>query len=431
MSNEEAIGHRTHPLTGAVQGALWGGGAFLAILGSLISGEGGGVGVAGITFGVGGAAVAGVIIGLIAGYVGWYFTRYVIDGTELRITHGVLTKKSRRIPYERIQSVDVAEPLVARIFKLAELRIDMAGGSESTTTLRFLPIDEVRRLRRLLLARAHGESMEIGGDPVVEQRSLITRVPTERIVIGTMLSLDFLAAIAAAIAAVVAAFVFDQAALAFGVLPTGGAVIQIIAKRVIEQWDFTLSRGDRGLRIERGLLSRTSQTIPYDRVQGIAVKEPFVWRRFGWQRLEVDVAGYASRSGDDAGVDISTLLPISDPALAEAIIAELVPARTEVITTDRPTQRSWPFAPIGWRYRWIEARHGVVVSQRGWIERTTCLVPHFKSQSVEIRQGPLQRWRGVATVEVHTPPGPVDVDGSHLNQTEARRFWDDQVARVH
>ena len=408
---------------------MWGGAAFLAILGSVISGDGGQFDLAGISLGVGGAAVGGVLIGLIAGYVGWYFTRFVIDGTELRITRGVLTKQSRRIPYERIQSVDVAEPLVARILGLAELRIDMAGGSESTTVLRYLLLDEVRQLRRLLLARAHGETVAADG-PAIEERSLITKVPTERIVLGTLMSLDFVGAVLAAIAAVISALVFDQAVLAFGLLPTGAAIAQIIAKRVIEQWDFTLSRGDRGLRIERGLLSRTSQTIPYDRVQGIAIKEPLVWRRFGWQRLEVDVAGYASRSSDDTSVSISTLLPISDPHLAEALIAELVPSRTEVITTDRPTERSWPFAPIGWRYRWIEVRQGVVVSRRGWIERVTCLVPHMKSQSVEIRQGPLQRWRGVATVEVHTPPGPVDVDGSHLDAAEARRLWTEQLSRI-
>ena len=81
------------------------------------------------------AIVGGLVFGLGFGYLTWYFTRYVIDGTELRITSGVLTKSSRRIPYERIQSVDIAEPLVARLFGLAELRIEMAGGSDSRTTL--------------------------------------------------------------------------------------------------------------------------------------------------------------------------------------------------------------------------------------------------------------------------------------------------------
>lgn len=424
----EQTGRRTHPLTGLVQGVLWAAAAFVAIVGSTLS-RGDGNSATVIMWTVLGALVGGLAIGLFAGYLSWYFTRFVIDGTELRITRGVLTKSSRRIPYERIQSVDVAEPFIARIVGLAELRIDMAGGDESRTTLRFLPLAEVRELRRVLLARAHGAEVE--AEPDDDARSLITRVPPDRIIIGTLLSLDFLGAVVMLVASIVIAFVSRQVLFAIGgILPFGGALAQIIAKRVLEQWDFTLSRGERGLRIERGLLSRTSQTIPYERVQGIAIKEPFVWRRLGWQRLEVDVAGYAAQSDDSGHNSTSTLLPITDPALAEAVIAELVPSRTERLTFDRPTHRSWPFAPIGWRYRWIEARVGTVVSQTGWIERTTCLVPHHKSQSVELRQGPLQRWRGVATVEVHTPPGPVDVDGSHLTAADARRFWTEQLARI-
>ena len=92
------------------------------------------------------------------GFLSWMFTRYVIDGTELRINSGIITKSSRRIPYERIQSVDIAEPLVARLFGLAELRIEMAGGKDSRTSLRFLKLDDAGALRRVLLARAHGQS---------------------------------------------------------------------------------------------------------------------------------------------------------------------------------------------------------------------------------------------------------------------------------
>lgn len=428
--NAEDAGRRTHPLTGLVQGLLWAAAAFVAIVGSILGRTDGGV--ATVVFSVGGAAAAGLLIGLLAGYVTWYFTRFVIDATELRITRGFLFKQSRRIPFERIQAVDVAEPFIARIIGLAELHIDMAGGHESRTTLRYLPLNDVRQLRRLLLARAHGEELDDSGRPVADEaRTLITRVPPGRIVIGTLLSLDLVGAVIGLVAAVVAGIVAEQVLIALGgILPFGAAIVQIFTRRVLDQWDFTLSRGERGLRIERGLLSRTSQTIPYDRVQGIAVKEPFVWRHLGWQRLEVDVAGYAGQSEQSGGHDSSTLLPITDPALAEAVTAELVPSRTETLTIDRPTRRSWPFAPIGWRYRWTEARAGLVVSQRGWIERTTSLVPHHKVQSVEIRQGPLQRWRDVATVEVHSPPGPVDLDADHLDAVDARRFWRDQVTRI-
>ena len=159
----EQQGDRTHPLTGLVQGVLWAGVAMAAVLGQLFTGGNGEDGLPlwlDVLMRVGG----GLVLGIGFGYLTWWFTRYLIDGTELRITSGILQKSSRRIPYERIQSVDIAEPFLARIIGLAELRIEMAGGKDSRTTLRFLPLDDARRLRRLLLGRAHGRAAdETGG----------------------------------------------------------------------------------------------------------------------------------------------------------------------------------------------------------------------------------------------------------------------------
>lgn len=216
-----------------------------------------------------------------------------------------------------------------------------------------------------------------------------------------------------------------------GIVPLGSWLVQIVGKRVLQQWDFTLSRGEGGLRIERGLLSRTSQTIPFARVQGIAVKEPYVWRRFGWQRLEVDIAGYAASAGETDTDSSSTLLPIADGPLAAAIIAELIPGSAfESVSRTQAPRRSRLFAPIGWRYRWVGADERTFVAREGWVERTTDIVPHHKTQSVELTQGPLQRRRRLATIEVHTPQGPVDADGRNLDEQDARRIALAQLQRA-
>jgi putative membrane protein len=375
----------------------------------------------------------GLVLGVGFGFLTWWFTRYLIDGTELRITSGILQKSSRRIPYERIQGVDIAEPFLARIIGLAELRIEMAGGKDSRTTLRFLPLDDARRLRRLLLGRAHGRAAdEMDGDAAEPELELIAHVSPGRVVLGTVLSLDFLAAGLGAVGVLVVALWFDQV-LAFlgGIIPLMTWLGQIVTKRVLAQWDFTLTRSDNGLRIERGLLSRTSQSIPFERVQGVAVEEPYVWRRLGWQRLEVDVAGYASEGSSDSSGSNSTLLPIADPALAAAVLDELVPgaqpAPEERVQVPR---RSWPFAPIGWRYRWVASDDVAFVARSGWLERTTDVVPHARTQSVELRQGPWQRRLDVATVEIHTPKGPVDADGPHLDAADARQVAFAQLTRA-
>lgn len=422
--------HRTHPLTALLQGLIWGAGVAVALSWQALDFQD-------PNWWTLASLPAGFVLGAAAGWVSWLFTRYVIDDEEIRVERGVLFKSSRRIPFERLQSVDINEPLVARLVGLSELTIEMAGGSDSRTRLRFLTLAESRRLRRLLLERAHGtpDDHEVApdGEPVrPEHRQVLHVVPPDRIILGTLLSLDFVGTVVAAIASIVfAVFTETGWALLAVLIPTLWGIGQMITNRIIAQWDFTLSRHPRGLRIERGLLSRSSQTIPFDRVQGIGVVEPIVWRRYAWLRLDVDVAGYGAASDESGGVSSTTLLPIADRDLARRIVDELVPDPERGTGEQvRPTRRSMIFAPIGWRYRWLASTAQTVTTATGWITRHRSVVPHHKVQSVEFSQGPLQRWRRVATMKVHTPDGPVSAQAHHLDEDVARTITFDEVERA-
>lgn len=417
--------HRTHPLTALLQGLIWGAGVAVAFAWQALD-------FSDPEWWTLASLPAGFLLGAGAGWISWLFTRYVIDDQEVRVEKGVLFKSSRRIPFERLQSVDINEPLIARVVGLSELTIEMAGGSDSRTRLRFLTLAESRRLRRLLLERAHGAPQDAEGEgelAVQEQRQVLHVVPPDRIIIGTLLSLDFVATVLAALGSIgFALFTETGWALLAILVPALWGIGQMITNRIFAQWDFTLSRGARGLRIERGLLSRSSQTIPYDRVQGIAVVEPIVWRRYHWSRLDVDVAGYGAVSDDSGGVSSTTLLPIADLDLAQRIVDELIPDPDRGTGARvRPTSRSRLFAPVGWRYRWLESTAHTVTTATGWITRSRSVVPHHKVQSVEFSQGPLQRRLGVASVHVHTPDGPVSAQAAHLDAEVARRVSFDEV----
>ncbi len=432
--SERSDGLRTHGASWLVQGLLWGATAAAGALGA-IGAQGGEILRLAIS------VVGAFILGVGAGFASWWFTRYVIDGSEVRISSGVLTKKSRRIPYERLQSVDIVEPLLARLLGLAELRIEVAGGSDSKASLRFLKLEDAKELRTTLLERAQrvdataGDDSLLVGDNLVGEpvdAEVIARVPPEQIMIGTLLSLDFVLAVVLAVALLVSALWFEFFIAAVGgIIPVVGALVQIIGKRVIAQWGFTLTRTDQGLRIRRGLLSRTSQTVPFDRVQGVSIKEPFVWRRFGWQRLEVDIAGYASDNDSTRSESSSILLPIADAALAQHVLEQLIPGiAADLPEALRPPRESRLFAPIGWKFRAVAAGPKVFVARSGWIQRTTDIVPHHKTQSVSLAQGPLQRRLGLATIEVHTPKGPVNARGKNLEAAPARLMVFDQLQRA-
>lgn len=430
-------GQRTHPLSGLVQGLLWGSGAAIAFsFSSFTNGEW----LIGLI-----SMPAGFVMGFIAGFVPWWFTKFIINDEEIRVESGLIFRKSRRIPFARLQSVDINQPLVARLIGMAELTLEMAGGGDSKTQLRFLPLPEAKSLRRMLLNRAHGVASNAVSnsdasndqqgffDPEVPitPRTVITTVTPDRLIIGILMTLDFAGIVIGSIALVIAFQIFGiPFAVIGGLIPLVFSTYQMVSNRVLAQWDFTLSRGDRGLRITRGLLNRSSQTIPFDRIQGITRVEPYLWRKFGWVRLDVDVAGYGVTT-EENGVSETTLIPITDREFALQLIAELVPDNdADNVEVSAVSDRSRIFAPIGWRFRTLSRTTDTVSSTTGWVTRRTSIIPQSKIQSVAVDQGPWQRRRGLATLSIHSPDGPVDVGIKHLDVGDAYAVALDEADRA-
>jgi len=70
-----------------------------------------------------------------------------------------------------------------------------------------------------------------------------------------------------------------------------------------------------------------------------------------------------------------------------------------------------------------------VVLRGGVLKRVAKVVPHARVQSLRMEQGPLQRARGVASVQLVSTPGPVKATAVHLEVAEAQRLLGEQVTR--
>ena len=93
----------------------------------------------------------------VLGYVlSWYFTRYQVAEGYVRVNTGFLFKQQRQARLDRVQAIDIVQPLLARIFGLAELKFEVADAGESAVRLAYLRMDEARQLRATILARAAG-----------------------------------------------------------------------------------------------------------------------------------------------------------------------------------------------------------------------------------------------------------------------------------
>ena len=71
-----------------------------------------------------------------------------------------------------------------------------------------------------------------------------------------------------------------------------------------------------------------------------------------------------------------------------------------------------------------------MMTSAGWLTRVWSVVPHGKTQSVRIRQGPWQRRLRLATVHIDSPPGRVQATALHRDVGEARRIMSGQLERA-
>jgi putative membrane protein len=209
-------------------------------------------------------------------------------------------------------------------------------------------------------------------------------------------------------------------------------------RSLVREANFTLDhRGDR-LVVHRGLTELRSTTVPLHRIQAAGLVQPLFWRWTGWWRLRVNVAGVHEHGEQDTE---TMLLPVGTLPEALAVLALVrpeLPAELAVVAGTRSgagygfttaPRRAWLIDPVGWRRRGYAVTPDSLVLRSGVLRREAQVVPHARIQGVALRQGLVQRWRGVATVRLGSTPGPVRTEVAHLGLADAERLLGEQRVR--
>ncbi len=366
----------------------------------------------------------GVPVALAYGWLSWRFTRFgVVDG-DLTLETGVLFRRSRRVTLARLEAVDVVRPLFARALGLAELRLEVAGAGSTEAALAYLSEPHAHRLRSELLARAAGIDAATPEAP----EHVLVRVPLSAVVWSSVLRGPVIAGILWLVLVIAGAMAVGELAALGLVVPlvlgTGGALVTY----VMSNFDFTVAESPDGLRLRHGLLETRAQTVAPGRVQAVRVAQPLLWRRRGWVRVDVNVAGYGGGQGSGQS---TTLLPVAPRPVALSVLQHVLPGVDidAVPLAGVPPRARWR-APVQWRQLGVGADERVFVARRGRFFRELMAVPHARTQSVRLTRGPWQRRLGLATVHVDTAAGPVQVEAAHLDATEARQLVEAQARRA-
>ena len=344
-----------------------------------------------------------LVLGGIGGVISWLVTRWRIADGNLQIETGLIRRQSLRIPLARIQAVDVISPLSGRFLGLAEVRVVSAGRGAEHGRLAYLTAAQAPVVRARLLALAHGLEAGTPEPAALPLLHVQNGLLLPALLMRSHVLAPFLIAIAA-VAAIAAAPVIAPGAL--------GSVVTVlvvsglgVARAFNEDFDFAISEAGDGVRLDRGLLQRRHETIPYGRIQAVRVVEPLFWRAFGWARLEVDVARQSvSREADrDAQQVARTLIPVASRDQALWLLARVMPdAHPNPPPDAGPPSRARRKAPLSFHFlaAWFGQRY--VYARTGRVQVSTIIVPLVKVQSVRLKSGPLQRAFHVATLDVDT-----------------------------
>ncbi len=366
-------------------------------------------------------------------YLQWRRYTYWFDSSgNLRIDEGLLQRNERKVQLSRLQAVDVEQPLLARMFGLAVVRIEVAGSADSKVSMAYLTLGEATAMRRVLLAKSAGVSHEEQGAPAVPEDVILT-VKTSELITSLLLRTVTLGLLLLTVLVILTVF-WTQGAAGIALLPvTGGIPIFLVFSEFLALYGFTVAKGKDGVRLRRGLLTKTAQTVPYGRVAAVDIVEPLLWRRLGWVRIRLTVAGVSSSGDGDAQSSLATttLVPVATHEVARELLAQVMPGVDVAaipLTSAGPRTR-WR-APIQYSQLAYGSDDLVFVTRRGLVTRHISVVPHARTQSVSISQGPYQRALGLSSLRVDIAPGPVSVEALYFPSETVRDVAQEQLTRA-
>jgi putative membrane protein len=217
-------------------------------------------------------------------------------------------------------------------------------------------------------------------------------------------------------------------------------VVFSTAGSIIRFYGFTFSRSGEDVHRRYGLFTRRSSSLPRRRIQVLKIEEKMFRRLFGLATLRADTSG-SHREDEDDNTGRDVLMPIArrseidglltvcfpdfsaDDAewrrvsrlairrdtIKGAIVLALIAAALVVLRRDLIALWLLALLPLiyfisGKRYRHLGYAVGerYFRSRRGWLGRSTHIVPIDKIQAVEIHQSPFDRRLGLATLTVDT-----------------------------
>ncbi|BCT92039.1 membrane protein [Lysobacter helvus] len=280
--------------------------------------------------------------------------RWQVGTDGLTIRSGWLNRQRREIPFARIHNVVVEQSMLHRVFGVAEVRLESAGGDKPEASMRVLRLDDALALERLVRHRGATQSTEAANvEATAPAPTTLLAMDVREVLRYGLISNRGLLLLAGAYAAsmqfsprllenlfeswVRSLFGFADAhhfgAPTYALALVSLAVVLIallrmlsIGSALLQYYGFRLSEDGPRLTVERGLLARTRSSASRRRLQAWTMQEGLLHRLLHRRTLKVDTAGAGtSEHGQRRQRAFRELAPIATPEKCDALIEHLLP----------------------------------------------------------------------------------------------------------
>lgn len=420
-----------------------------------------------------------ILITLAAPMLRFIRFRYRLTTEALEITDGILARRERRIPIDRIQDVSHSQTPLRRMLKIVTITVETASSAGAEATLDALTQNEADALRRELqrVTRRHVGTTEEAAESTLLHRCSpweltllgLTDNRAGLLVLGALLLVQELSEVVqerlARAMTLLGQYIAQRGSglLLTALLVVVGLIVAGWIVSVAVTWlkfgGFTLHERE-GVFVRRyGLLTTREQAMPRRYLQILRLEQTFFRRLLGLVVVRAENAGSAldPKGAQKSGVDV--FVPAARAHLADALVPRVLPgvsAHPEMTRTSRVLWQRWFIrgamlaaiaAGAGWMWRpstlwaacglfpvltlvlgWFAHRQlgwtieGDVLAVRWGIFRLhRAWMPRDRVQSVDWTSTPMDRWSGV--VHLHTVvTGGASLRIGYLQPEEARRI---------
>jgi putative membrane protein len=310
--------------------------------------------------------VIGALIVMAITVLQWMRRTWTLDGRAIRIDEGVLGRRRRMVPFDRIQQVSLVRKPVHRVLGVATLRVETAGGSGgSEVDLDVVSLADATWLRDTLVAAkaaaavtgpGAGTAPAVGGGtgepPAPPPERVVARLGLGDVVLAGVTGARAAAALAILgplfqygddigfierfmdrldperlleVGPVVAALAGIGAIVVWFALAAGSSILT--------DYGFTMVLRGGDLVVRRGLLERREAVLPLGRVQVVRIDESLVRRALGFGSIRVSSAGAPGRRDTDAA---RVAIPILPRAGFDEVLGLVLPGAAPLPALERP-----------------------------------------------------------------------------------------------